>query len=132
MIPLRVRGGERIRQRNRVLQHRVERQAARLNQIGERAPLDQFHREEDTSVDLINRVDRDDVRVVEGGDGSRFTVEPRDGVGIGFDAGRQHFQRDVPLELRVAGTIDVAHAAAAKQHHGFVSAEARAHGNGHP
>ena len=63
---------------------------------------------------LLDRIDRDDVRVVEGGDGARFALKAREPLGIARQFGRQHLQRDVAPELGVAGTIDLAHAACAK------------------
>jgi phage replication-related protein YjqB (UPF0714/DUF867 family) len=52
-----------------------QRDAAVRDQFVERAPLDQFHRHEAEAISLLGREDRDDVRVVEGGNGARLAVE---------------------------------------------------------
>ena len=55
--------------------------------------------------------DCEDVRMRERGHGSRFPLESRAPIGIVGDAGRQDLNRDVTPEPRVAGPIDLAHAA---------------------
>jgi hypothetical protein len=40
--------------------------------------LDQFHREKVDPIGLLDRIDRDDVRVVESGEGTGFALEARE------------------------------------------------------
>ena len=41
----------------------------------------------------------------------RLALEPRQPVRVGCECFRQHLQRDVPVELGIAGTVDLAHPA---------------------
>ena len=75
---LAMRRGQRVGQRDRDVEELRQRDAASGYQLVERAPLDQFHRHEPDAVGLLGREDRDDVRVVEGGDGVGFAREPRE------------------------------------------------------
>ena len=59
------------------------------------------------------RKDRDDVGVVEGGDGTSFALEAREAVGIVGHLSRQHLESHVTAELRVIGAIHLPHAARA-------------------
>ena len=52
-----------------------------------------------------------DVRVVQGRQQLRFSLEPRDALLVGGELFRQHFDRNVTIELGVAGFVDLAHAA---------------------
>jgi hypothetical protein len=48
-------------------------------------------------------------------DGLGFAVQPCVAIGIGGIRFRQHFDRDLPVQPRVDGAVDLAHAARAKQ-----------------
>ena len=52
-------------------------------------------------------------------------IEARQPVGIGRERLGQHFERHVPVELRVAGAVDLTHAALADQADDFVRADGR-------
>jgi hypothetical protein len=56
-------------------------------------------------------MDRDDVRVVEGGDRSRFAAKSLEPLGVGGDIRRQHLQGHVAAERSVRGAIHGAHRA---------------------
>jgi hypothetical protein len=60
-----VRGPNRIRERDRQREQPVERKSIVRNQIRKRLAVDQLEGEERNTVDLLDRVDGDDVRVVE-------------------------------------------------------------------
>ena len=79
----------------------------------ERRALDQLHRDEGRARVLVDVVDRDDVRVVEGGGRARLLHEPPVAIGIGRRFWRQHLDGDGPAEPRIDGAVDHAHAAAA-------------------
>ena len=110
-----VRGADRVRERNRQRQQPVQRQAALGDDISQRSPVDQFQRQEGDAVDLLNRVDRDDVGMIELGGGARLALEALPAVGVAGQFAGQHLQRDAPLELGVFGEVHLAHAALAEQ-----------------
>ena len=45
----------------------------------------------------------------------RFALEARQAIGIAGERRRQHLDRDVAIQLRIARAIDLAHAAGAEQ-----------------
>ncbi len=57
-------------------------------------------------------------------------VKPREPIGISGEGVGQDLERDVAIELRVAGPIHLSHAAFADLRGDFVDAEARAGGEG--
>jgi hypothetical protein len=122
--PLRVRGHQRVGEGDPVFQQRLERQAARRNQVGERRSVDELHREKHLAVDVIDRVNGDDVRVIERGDRPGFTLEAVERVGIRFEARGQHFEGDVALQPRVTRTIHLAHSAGTHRGENLVEADA--------
>ena len=101
------------------------------NRQRERLALDQLHREEQDRSGLLDRVDRDDVRMVQRGGCARFTLEPAEPIGISGKGRRQDFDRDVTAEARVAGAVHLAHAAAAEQRHDLVGPKRRPGGENH-
>ena len=60
------------------------------------------------------RVDRDDVRMIEGGDRPRLALEALQALRVGRHLRREQLQRHAALERRVLGGIDLAHAAGAE------------------
>ena len=81
--------------------------------VVERLSFDQFHREEVGAVSFLDRVERDDVRMIEGGDGARFALEAGEALGIAGDVGRQHLEGHVAAELGIGGAKDLAHSTCA-------------------
>ena len=75
-------------------------------------------------------VDGRDVRVVQGGERLGFAREPGQPIGIIRERVRQDLQRDIAIELRVAGPPHLPHAAFADLGGDFVDAEAGAGGKG--
>ena len=115
--------------------------AAAWNDLGERPAFDQFHREECARLRIftarwnptparhvlgvsrtrpspgpqaLDGVDRDDVQMIQCGDRLRFALEALVTLGIVRDRARQHFDRDVAIEPRIADSIDLAHFACAQ------------------
>src|SRR5262245_6469044 len=68
-------------------------------------------------------VEMRDVRMVQCRQRLRFALEAVDAFRIGGDRLGEDFDGDVPIELRVARAIDLAHAAAAKSIEDFVRAK---------
>lgn len=69
--------------------------------------VDEFHHD----GALLYAVDRSDVRVIERRQQLRFPLEARHVLGVAGQRGGKRFDSDVAIELRVAGTVDFAHAA---------------------
>jgi hypothetical protein len=59
--------------------------------------------------DLLEGVDGGDARVAEGGEGAGLPLEAGDAVLVLEELFRQDLDGDVPLELRVAGPVDLPH-----------------------
>jgi hypothetical protein len=97
----RVRGGDRIRDVNRVVQRLVQTQPAFRNDLIELATLDQLHHEE-IRADIVERAD---VGMIQRSDQTGFT-----GKAFAEVAGRE-LQGDHPIEARVAGRPHFAHPA---------------------
>jgi hypothetical protein len=72
--------------------------------------LDVAHRDVEQAVDLARLVDGDDVRVIEGGGELRLAQEAQAKALVLREAGRQELQRNLPLQPRIVGQIDDAHA----------------------
>jgi hypothetical protein len=98
--------------------------------IGQRRPLDELHDQGVGGPAVLQAVDVRNVRVIERGEHVCLALEARQPLGILGEDVRQDFQRDVAVELGVAGAIDLAHAARADGGDDFIGAEARAGGKG--
>ncbi len=81
---------------------------------------------------FLHRVDGDDVRMVELGEGLGLATKAPESLGILRHLGGQYFERYVAAEFRVGGAIDLAHAACAQRRLDFVRAEFRARSKSHP
>ena len=84
-----------------------------------------------SAADLLEAVDRGDVRMVERREQLRLAPEAGEAFGIGSEELGQDLQRDVAAELRVARAIDLAHAAGAEQGGDPVRAEPSTGGQRH-
>jgi hypothetical protein len=71
-------------------------------------------------------VNRQDVGMIQRGGRARFLLEATEAIGIVAERCRQHFNRDFSTEPRIAGAIDLPHAARAKHRQDFVRAETTA------
>lgn len=68
--------------------------------------------------------------MIQRGDRLRFALEALATLGIVRDGGRQHFDRDLAMELGVARTKHLTHPTDADAGTDFIRAEARAGGQG--
>ncbi len=75
---------------------------------------------------VLEAVQMRDVGVVQRREHLRLAAEAREPFGVARDELRQDFQRDVAMEFRVAGAVDLAHAACAKRASYFVRTDSRA------
>src|SRR5262249_5884654 len=89
--------------------------------------VQELHRDEGPAVCYINVVNGADIRMIEGGSSSRFTLEPNKSSGIGGHALRQEFQSDAPLQLEIFGLVDHAHPTAAEPAQNAVMRDDSAH-----
>ena len=89
----------------------LHRDGAALDAIGERVTGHQLHHQRGGALALLEAVDRRDVRMVERGEDLRLAREARHVVGVVGERRGQHLERDVAMELRVVGAVDLAHAA---------------------
>jgi hypothetical protein len=76
----------------------------------QRLALDQLHRDEVDAVRVPDLVNGDHAGVIERGGGPRFAQKPLPRLGILQLVRRQHLDRGLPPEHRVARAVDLAHA----------------------
>ena len=79
---------------------------------------------------VLEAINRPDVRMIQRGEHLRFTLETGKAIGIPCKGVRQHLQRDLTIQLRVARAIHLAHAAGSKGGKDLVRAKSRARGEG--
>ena len=128
--PLLVRRFERLGNLLRDRQRLVERDRAARDPLRQILALDQFHDERAHAAGFLEAVDVRDVRMVQRRERLRFAREPREPIGIVRERVGQDLERDVAIQLRVAGAIHLAHAAFADLGGDFVDAEAGAGSEG--
>ena len=90
----------------------VRRAAVAVESVGQRLAGDVLHDQERHPLNLIDRVDRDDVLVLEGRGGLGFAEEPAASIVIGGGHGREYLDGDRALQCWVEGLEHYAHAAA--------------------
>ncbi len=110
-----------------VLDHLRHRDRTLRDAIGKRLSLDEL---EDEEVDVgtvhllaAHVMDRADVRMVERGDRFRLAFEARAERFVVREAGRENLDRDLALQARVPGPVDLAHAAGAERGDDLVGPE---------
>jgi hypothetical protein len=113
--PAGVSRSESVGQGRGQIEQSVERKPPLGNQLPERLPLDDFHGKQDAARGFFDRVDRNDVRMIEGRDRPGFPLEARPALGVLCDVVGQDLQCDVTAQLGVACTVDFAHAALTEQ-----------------
>ncbi len=121
--PLLVRGGDGVGERDGDVEDAIERPAGSRDELAERFPAHELHRDEPHAAAVLDRVDRDDIGVIDGGDGLRFALEALAEFGFGNGKRRQSFEGDVTPEPGVFSEIDLAHASASKEADDAVLAE---------
>ena len=88
-----------------------DRQRAVIDELAQRFPLDQFHRQIRDVVDTADVVDSDDVRMIESGGSARLLFEALQACRVGGEFFRQDLDRHRPPQPRVACAKNFAHAA---------------------
>ncbi len=107
----------------RDLERLALRKRAFLETLSKRLPLEQLHDCVGDAVGGADVVDRQDVRMREGGDRLRLPLEARERRGVAGDALGKDLDRDVPVEPRVPRPVDLAHPARAERRQDLVGAE---------
>ena len=74
-------------------------------------------------IDRADFVNRDDVRMIERGNGFGFLLKAAQAFGVEREFCRQNFQGDVTFEFSIARQIHFAHSALAQQGKNFVLIE---------
>ena len=99
-MPLVVRGGEAVRDLQRVLDGLARRERADGREpLAQRLALEQLHDGVGDAAVLAEVVDGQDVRVRERRDGLRLALEARERVGVRRRARGQDLDRDVAVSL---------------------------------
>ena len=88
--------------------------------FGERWAVDELHHESSRAADVFDAVNRRDVRVVQRCQHVRFALESRQPVGIVHERIGQNLQRDITVQLDVAGSMDFAHSTDADARGDFI------------
>ena len=91
--------------------------------LAQRLALEQLDDDVGQRRRLAEVVNGEDVRMRERGDCLRLALEAREAFGVRDKSSGQHLDRDVAIELRVAGAIHLAHAAGAERRQDFVGPE---------
>jgi hypothetical protein len=94
-----VRRAHRVGERDRNVENPLEPQALKLNQVGQRKAVEKLERQERNAVVFLDRMDSDDVRMVERGGCARFAFESLQELSVARQLGTEHLQRDAPLQL---------------------------------
>ncbi len=110
-----VRGGERGGDLRRDRRDLVGRDRAAPDPLVEPLALDQLHDQRKMAVERLEPEQRGDVRMVERGEQPRLALEAGAPLGVGRERLGQQLQRHLAPEPRVAGAVDLAHAATAEQ-----------------
>ena len=90
--------------------------------------LHQLHYERGDATAFFEAIDRGDVRMIQRGQGLRFTLEARQAVCSVRERLGQDLDRDVAIQLCIARAKDMAHTPFADLGGDFIDAEARAGG----
>ena len=120
-----VRGIERVGNLPRDRERFSERDRSVCQAVRQRRSLDQLEDERADRIRLLQAVDVADVRMGERGEHLCLALEAGKSFGIAGEGIRQNLQRHVTLEPRIAGAVDLAHAARAEQGGHLVDADTR-------
>src|SRR5207244_12260931 len=90
--------------------------------------LDQLHDQGTEAAGFLQSVNMRDVRMIERGQRLGFAREPREAIRIVRERVGQNFQRDIAIELGIAGSPHLPHPAFANRGDDFVDAETGAWG----
>ena len=101
-MPRAVRAREPVRELRGDLEERGAGHGPVPDELAQRPARHELHREERRAVGLADVVDRDDVRVVQGGGGARLVREAREALLVVGEMRGKNLERDLAAEARVA------------------------------
>ena len=101
----------------------VERHSSAGDPVGKILPLDEFHDQRVAIRRLLEAVNDRDVRMIERREHLGFAPEARDTVRVARKRLRQDLDRDGAIEARIAGFVNLTHAARAQRGQDFERAE---------
>jgi hypothetical protein len=96
-----------------MLLRRVVQLAELGDDVGKRASLDVLHRIVVNAPFTADRVNLDDVGVLQGGGGQRFVLEPLESLGVHHSGERKHFQGHSAVQGNLFRLVDDPHPAPA-------------------
>jgi hypothetical protein len=120
-----MRGFERLRDLQSNSQRLFDWNRTAADPVGEGVAFDQFEHQEASLPDLLETVDRPDIRVIQRSEQPGLALEPGQSISVRGKLRRQRLDRDVASQFRVAGSPDFAHAAAANGGDDVVVSERR-------
>ena len=82
-------------------------------------------------VRFLEAIDGGNARVAQRREELRLALEARDALAIADEGVGQHLQRNISVQLRVAGAVDLTHTAGADGGYDFVGTKPRATGQTH-
>ncbi len=121
-----VGGRQRLGQRHRDVEDPAQGEPSRGSDLVEGLALYHLHGQEAHPAIFLDRVQGDDVGMVEGGDGLGLALEALEPLGVGGQLGFEHLDRHDALEVRIPGPEHLADAAGAERAEDLVVAEPRA------
>ncbi len=121
-----VRGVQGAGHLDRPLQRLIDGNRSLRDARGERLAFEKLHHEEGGAVLLPDVEQRADVGVIQLRDRARLALEPLAELRSGGDLRGQRLDGDAAIEPRVAGLVDLAHAAGAQRADDFIRTETRA------
>jgi len=92
-------------------------------QFAESVSLHQFHRDVVGGAVLPEFVDRDDIGMVEGRRGTRFSLEALQPIRVSGECRGKNFNGEIAAEASIPCAVDFAHAASAQQRFDLVGAQ---------
>src|SRR5262249_40918711 len=98
----------------------VERDGTLSDAIRQRRALDQLHHQPVNETGVFDAVDVGDVRVIERREHLRLAAKPRKAVRVRCHSFREYLDGHVPIQLRVARPVHLAHSARAERGDHFV------------
>jgi hypothetical protein len=114
--------GDLAHDRHRLLErHRTSRDA-----VGKRGPFDELHHQRTRTVGFLEAVDCGDVRMVQRGEQSSFSLQSRDALGIVGERFGENFDGNFAAEASVETAIDLTHPSGAEQSQDLVDAQSSA------
>ena len=123
MMPRSCAASSAFRDLRRNLQRVFERDRPTLQSIRERLAFDEFKDQEAESVGLFEIVDRGNVGMIQRGEKLGFTLEAADPVRVAGELSGKDLNGNVTFQLRIARSIDFAHAPGADQRHKLIIAD---------